>query len=43
MEAHFGYVQKFLDCIEFKQTAYALDRDSRRSAFDWFLLRATGE
>ena len=28
-----GYIQGLLDGIEFKQTAYALDRDSRKA--DW--------
>ena len=39
-----GYVQGFLDGIEFKQTAYALDRGSRKAALARFLKRAsTGE
>ena len=38
-----GYVQGLLDGIEFKQTAYALDRDSRRAALDLFLTKAVGE
>ena len=28
-----GYIQGLLDGIEFKQTAYALDRDSRKAAW----------
>ncbi|MGY3485108.1 translation initiation factor 2 beta subunit (eIF-2beta)/eIF-5 [Bradyrhizobium sp. USDA 4011] len=31
-----------LDGIEFKQTAYALDRDSRKAALAHFLKRASG-
>ena len=27
-----SYIQGLLDAIEFKQTAYALDRDSRKAA-----------
>jgi integrase len=38
-----GYVQGLLDGIEFKQTAYALDRDSRRAALDRFLTKAVGQ
>ena len=38
-----GYVLGLLDGIEFKQTAYALDRDSRRAALDRFLTKAVGE
>ncbi|MDE2578604.1 MAG: tyrosine-type recombinase/integrase [Hyphomicrobiales bacterium] len=38
-----GYVQGLLDGIEFKQTAYALDRGSRRAALDRFLNKAVGE
>ena len=37
-----GYIQGLLDGIEFKQTAYALDRDSRRAALDRFLNKAVG-
>jgi len=37
-----GYIQGLLDGIEFKQTAYALDRDSRRAALDRFLTKAVG-
>ena len=36
-----GYVQGLLDGIEFKQTAYALDRDSRKVALARFLKRAS--
>ncbi len=35
-----SYIQGLLDCIEFKQTAYALDRDSRKAASARFLKRA---
>ena len=35
-----GYVQGLLDGIEFKQTAYALDRDSRKMALARFLQKA---
>ncbi len=38
-----GYILGLLDGIEFKQTAYALDRDSRRAALDRFLTKAVGE
>lgn len=38
-----GYIQGLLNGIEFKQTAYALDRDSRRSALDRFLREASGK
>lgn len=38
-----GYIQGLLDGIEFKQTAYALDRDSRRAALDRFLTKAVGQ
>src|SRR4051812_35876040 len=38
-----GYIQGLLDGIEFKQTAYALDRDSRKAALARFLKRASGE
>ncbi len=37
-----GYIQGLLDGIEFKQTAYALDRDSRKVALARFLKRASG-
>lgn len=36
-----GYIQGLLDGIEFKQTAYALDRDSRKAALARFLQQAT--
>lgn len=35
-----GYIQGLLDGIEFKQTAYALDRDSRKAALARFLEKA---
>ena len=37
-----GYIQGLLDGIEFTQTAYALDRDSRKAAQARFLKRALG-
>ena len=37
-----GYIQGLLDGIEFKQTAYALDRDSRKAAVARFLKKASG-
>jgi hypothetical protein len=37
-----GYIQGLLDGIEFKQTAYALDRDSRKAALARFLKRTSG-
>ena len=37
-----GYIQGLLDGVEFKQTAYALDRDSRKAALARFLKRASG-
>jgi len=37
-----GYIQGLLDGIEFKQTAYALDRDSRKAALARFLKSAAG-
>jgi hypothetical protein len=37
-----GYIQGLLDGIEFKQTAYALDRDSRKAALARFLKRDSG-
>jgi len=37
-----GYVQGLPDGIEFKQTAYALDRDSRKAALARFLKTASG-
>jgi hypothetical protein len=36
-----GYIQGLLDGIEFKQTAYAVDRDSRRAALARFLQQAS--
>jgi integrase len=36
-----GYIQGLLDGIEFKQTTYALDRDSRKAALARFLKRAS--
>lgn len=38
-----GYIQGLLDGIEFKQTAYALDRDSRKAQLARFLRKAVGE
>ena len=38
-----GYIQGLFDGIEFKQTAYALDRDSRKAALDRFLTSAVGQ
>ncbi len=38
-----GYIQGLLDGIEFKQTAYALDRTSRKAALSRFLKNAIGE
>jgi len=35
-----GYIQGLLDGIEFKQTSYALDRDSRKAALARFLSKA---
>ncbi|WCM27337.1 site-specific integrase [Sphingomonas sp. QA11] len=35
-----GYIQGLLDGIEFKQTTYALDRDSRKAALARFLQKA---
>jgi len=32
-----------LDGIEFKQAAYALDRDSRKASLDRFLRKAVGD
>lgn len=37
-----GYIQGLLDGKEIKQTAYALDRKSRRVALDRFLRSAIG-
>jgi site-specific recombinase XerC len=36
-----SYIQGLLDGIEFQQTAYALDRDSRKAALARFLKRAS--
>ena len=38
-----GYIQGLLDGVTFKQTAYALDRDSRKVALASFLSKAIGE
>jgi integrase len=38
-----GYIQGLLDGKEFKQTAYALDRDSRKAALARFLREAEGQ
>lgn len=38
-----GYIQGLFDGVEFKQTAYALDRDSRKAALARFLRNAVGE
>lgn len=38
-----GYIQGLLDGVKFKQTAYALDRDSRKVALARFLRKAVGE
>jgi hypothetical protein len=38
-----GYVQGLLDGVEFKQTTYALDRDSRKAALARVLCKAAGE
>ncbi|WP_235907592.1 tyrosine-type recombinase/integrase [Siccirubricoccus phaeus] len=38
-----GYIQGLLDGIEFKQTAYALDRDSHKAALARFLQKAVGD
>jgi hypothetical protein len=38
-----GYIEGLLDGKEFKQTAYALDRDSRKAALARFLKKAVGE
>ena len=36
-----GYIQGLLDGVEFKQTAYALDRGSRKAALARFLQGAS--
>lgn len=38
-----GYIQGLLDGKEFKQTAYALDRVSRKAALERFLLKAAAD
>jgi integrase len=38
-----GYIQGLLEGVEFKQTAYALDRDSRKAALARFLRKAIGQ
>ena len=38
-----GYIQGLLNGIEFKQTAYAMDRDSRKAALALFLKSASGD
>jgi integrase len=38
-----GYIQGLLDGVKFKQTAYALDRGSRKAALARFLSEAIGE
>ncbi|MGC2775082.1 MAG: site-specific integrase [Bradyrhizobium sp.] len=38
-----GYIQGLLDGIKFKQTAYALDRGSRKAALARFITEAMGE
>jgi integrase len=38
-----GYINGLLDGVEFKQTVYALDRDSRKAALARFLRKAAGE
>jgi hypothetical protein len=38
-----GYIEGLLDGKEFKQTAYALDRDSRKAALARFLQKAAGD
>lgn len=38
-----GYIQGLLDGKEFKQTAYALDRSSRKAALHRFLKQAAGD
>jgi translation initiation factor 2 beta subunit (eIF-2beta)/eIF-5 len=38
-----GYIEGLLNGKEFKQTAYALDRDSRKAALIRFLQKAAGE
>lgn len=38
-----GYIAGLLDGKEFKQTAYALDRESRKAALARFLRKASGD
>ena len=38
-----GYIQGLLEGVEFKQTAYALDRNSRKAALTRFLRNAAGD
>jgi len=38
-----GYIQGLLDGVKFRQTAYALDRDSRKAALAQFLSKAAEE
>ncbi len=38
-----GYIQGLLDGTEFKQTAYALDRDARKASLARFLQKAAGK
>ena len=38
-----GYIKGLLDGVKFKQTAYALDRDSRKAALARFLAQAVGD
>lgn len=38
-----GYIQGLLDGVEFKQTAYAVDRDARKTALTRFLNKAAAE
>ncbi|MEE3500894.1 hypothetical protein [Acidiphilium acidophilum] len=38
-----GYIEGLLDGKEFKQTAYAVDRASRKAALARFLLKAAGD
>ncbi len=38
-----GYIQGLLDGVEFRQTAYARDRGSRKAALALFLRKAAGE
>jgi hypothetical protein len=38
-----GYIRGLIDGVEFKQTAYALDRDSRKAALARFLRKAAAE